>query len=72
MHFCTALEDRLMSACVSYATDAAGAAGDGRCKEEENPMRISTNKAQSKPFTVESLSEWKIPANSNRQASPEV
>ncbi|KAK3572419.1 hypothetical protein QTP86_032645 [Hemibagrus guttatus] len=51
--------------------DSAVAFSDGGNKEEEDPLRISTKKAQPKPHTMESLSEWKIPANVNRQASPE-
>ncbi|XP_060778292.1 dual specificity protein kinase Ttk isoform X2 [Neoarius graeffei] len=51
-------------------TDVAGASSDGRSKEEENPLRSSTNKAQPKPCIMDSLPEWKISA-SVRQASPE-
>ncbi|XP_058250626.1 dual specificity protein kinase Ttk [Hemibagrus wyckioides] len=51
--------------------DSAVAFSDGGNKEEEDPLKISTKKAQPKPYTMESLSEWKIPANVNRQASPE-
>lgn len=61
-----------MSVYVSYITDAAGTSSDGGSKEEDNPLRISTNKTQPKPCTMENLSEWKISASVNRQASPEV
>lgn len=57
---------------VSYVTDSAVAFSDDGNKEEEEPLKISTKKSQPKPYTLESLSEWKIPANVNRQASPEV
>ncbi|KAF5905732.1 dual specificity protein kinase TTK, partial [Clarias magur] len=51
--------------------DSVGAFSDVGSKEEENLARMSTNKAQPKQYTVESLSEWRIPASVNRQTSPE-
>uniref|UniRef100_A0AAR2KFP4 Protein kinase domain-containing protein n=1 Tax=Pygocentrus nattereri TaxID=42514 RepID=A0AAR2KFP4_PYGNA len=44
---------------------------DAGRKEEENPLRVSTNNVQPKPNFVESSSDWKIPARINRYASPE-
>lgn len=64
--------DRLVSSYISNVTDAAGASSDGGSKEEENPLRISSNKVHSKLYAVENVSEWKISASLNRQASPEV
>lgn len=72
MQFGITFVDRLMSVYIYNVTDAAGAFSVGGSKEEENPLRISTNKTQSKLYTMENLSEWKIPTNINRQASPEV
>lgn len=71
VQFCTTLVESSVSVCVFYITDVAGASSDGRSKEEENPLRSSTNKAQPKPCIMDSLPEWKISA-SVRQASPEV
>lgn len=56
----------------SYVLDAAGASSNRGSREEENSLKISTHKEQPKSYTVANLSEWKIPASVNRQASPEV
>ncbi|XP_066539226.1 dual specificity protein kinase Ttk isoform X2 [Hoplias malabaricus] len=40
-------------------------------KHEETPLRVSTNNVQSKPYVIESSSEWKIPVYVNKYASPE-
>ncbi|XP_060725834.1 dual specificity protein kinase Ttk [Tachysurus vachellii] len=62
---------QLLSETKEKFADSAVAFSDGGIKEEENPLKMSTKKAQPKPYTMESLSEWKVPANVNRQASPE-
>ncbi|KAL6488866.1 hypothetical protein MHYP_G00026070 [Metynnis hypsauchen] len=51
--------------------DTAGTHSNAGRKEEENPLRVSTNNVQPKPNFVESSSDWKIPARINRYASPE-
>ncbi|TTA40556.1 Dual specificity protein kinase Ttk [Bagarius yarrelli] len=52
--------------------DSAVTSSDGGNREEdENQLRITTKQAQPKAYTLESLSEWKIPSSVNRQASPE-